>query len=108
MRRYEGIQKGWDDEKIIEQLAFGDAIHDLDCLEPHLLEKYVQGRCSYYRCEFAKNSNVTVLDSVHTWEHSFNNDSYQSVVRKIIRKYRVESKEFEPSDSQNSLVESSI
>jgi hypothetical protein len=108
MRKYEGIQKGWDSEKITEQLAFGDAIHDLDCLETPLLEKYVQKRCNYYRCEFEKINNVTILDSVNTWEHSFNNDSYQSVVREIIGRYRAESKGFDPSDSQNSLIESSI
>ena len=96
------------DEKIIEQLAFGDAIHDFDCLEPRLLEKYVQVRCNYYRPEFEKINNVTILDSLNTWEHSFDNDSYQSVVREIIAKYRVESKGFESLDSQNSLVESSI
>jgi hypothetical protein len=88
IRRYEGFKEGLKEEEIIRRLAFGDAIHDLDCLNPHLLEKYTQERCNFYRNEFEKIINVTVIDSESQWEHSFDNENYQAIVRSFVDKYR--------------------
>ncbi len=108
MRKYEGLKEGLSQEEIIRRLAFGDAIHDLDCLNPHVLETYAQERSKYYRKEFEKINNVTIVDSASMWEHSFNNESYQTIVREIIEKYRKNQKKIELSDAKKILVESSI
>jgi ribosomal protein S13 len=108
LRKYEGLKEGLNHEQIIRRLAFGDAIHDLDCLEPHVLERYTQDRCKHYRNEFEKISNVTVLDSGSMWEHSFNNESYQNIVRKKIEKYRKDPTKITLIDSQELLVESFV
>lgn len=108
LRRYEGLKEGLNQEEIIRRLAFGDAIHDLDCLDPHVLERYTQDRCKHYRNEFEKISNVTVVDSGSLWEHSFNNESYQNIVREKIEKYRKGSTKVSLIDSQKLLIESFV
>lgn len=106
IRKYEGLKEGLNHEQIIRHLAFGDAIHDLNCLDPHVLERYTQDRCKHYRSEFEKISNVTVIDSGSLWEHSFNNESYQNIVREKIEKYRKNPAKAALVDSKNSLIES--
>lgn len=108
LRRYEGFKEGLNQEEIIRRLAFGDAIHDLDCLDPHVLERYTQDRCKHYKNEFEKISNVTVVDSGSLWEHSFNNESYQKIVREKIEKYKKGSTKVTLMDSQKVLVESFV
>ena len=108
LRKYEGLKEGLNHEQIIRRLAFGDAIHDLDCLDPHVLEKYTQDRCKQYRNEFEKINNVTVLDSGSMWEHSFNNESYQAIVHSIVDKYRKNRMKVELADFQNLLIESFV
>lgn len=108
LRKYEGLKEGLSLEQIIRHLAFGDAVHDLDCLDPHILEKYTQDRCKYYANEFERISNVTVLDSGSMWEHSFNNESYQAIVHSIIDKYRKNRMNIQLADAENSLVESFV
>lgn len=76
------------EEEIIQRLSYKDAIHDLDCLDSNILEKYIQDRCNHYKNEFEKISTVTVLDSGALWEHSFNNENYQNALHAIIEKYR--------------------
>ena len=105
IRRYEGLKEGLSDDEIIRRLAFGDAIQDLDCLDPYVHEGYVQERCKFYRNEFEKISNVTVVDSGSMWEHSFKNASYQDVVSTIIDKYRTK---VALVTSQDLLIESFI
>jgi hypothetical protein len=107
IRRYEGFKEGLSLEKIISHLAFGDAIQDLDNFDVQIIEKYAQDRSKYYYEEFQKISNVTVVDSESMWEHSFNNDSYQTIVRMKIEQYR-EKKEpkAELLNAQNLLAES--
>ncbi len=63
IRRYEGLKEGLSDDEIIRRLVFGDAIQELDCLDPYVHERYAQERCKFYRSEFEKISNVTVVDS---------------------------------------------
>ena len=46
IRRYEGLKEGLTHDEIIWRLAFGDAIQDLDCLYPHVHEKYTKERCN--------------------------------------------------------------
>lgn len=88
IRKYEGLKKGLTHEAIIWDLAFGDAIHNLDSIDSRVLNKYAQERCKHYENEFNKISNVTVIDSESTWEHSFKNNNYQAVVLEIIKKYK--------------------
>jgi hypothetical protein len=108
LRKYEGLKEGLSPEQIIQRLAFGDAIHDLDCLNPHILEKYTQSRCEYYANEFKKISNITVLDSKNLWEHSFNNESYQAIVHSIIDRYRKNRMNVQLANTQNILIESFV
>ena len=106
IRRYEGFKEGLDLEQIISRWAFGDAIQDLDCFEARVIEKYTQERSKYYQEEFKKISNVTVVDSGSTWEHSFNNDSYQVIVRMKIDQYRIRDPKAKLAHAQSPLVES--
>lgn len=106
IRRYEGLKDGLNLEQIISRLAFDDAIQDLDCFESRIIEKYAQERSKYYQEEFKKISNVTVVDSESLWEHSFNNESYQSIVRMKIDLYRPKKSKTELANAQSLLVES--
>ena len=107
IRRYEGFKEGLSLEKIISHLAFGDAIQGLDNFDARIIEKYAQERSKYYHEEFQKISNVTVVDSSSIWEHSFNNDSYQAIVRMKIDQYRAKKEQkAELPDAQNLLAES--
>ncbi len=108
IRRYEGLKEGLSDDEIIRRLAFGDAIQELDCLDPYVHERYAQERCKFYRSEFEKISNVTVVDSESMWEHSFKNESYQNIVLEKIEKYRKSSTRIALMDSQKLLVESFV
>jgi hypothetical protein len=108
LRKYEGLKAGLNHEQIIKRLAFEDAIHDLDCLDPHVLEKYTEDRCKYYRKAFEKINNVTILESGSLWEHSFNNESYQVVVHSIIDKYRNNQMKIQLIDAQSVLIESFV
>lgn len=106
IRRYEGLKEGLSLEKIISRLAFSDAIQDLDSFDARIIEKYAKNRSKYYEEEFKKISNVTVVDSGSSWEHSFNNDSYQAIVQKKIDQYRAKGPKIELVNTQNLLVES--
>lgn len=108
IRRYEGLKEGLSNEEIIRRLAFGDAIQDLDCLDPYVHERYAQERCKFYRSEFEKISNVTVVNSGGMWEHSFKNESYQNIVLEKIEKYRKSPTSIAFMDSQKLLVESFV
>lgn len=108
IRRYEGLKEGLNEKEIIYNLAFGDAIKDLDCLDRHVLERYTQERCKFYRNEFDKISNVTVIDSGSMWEHSFKNESYQKFVETTIKKYRESKTKIDLIRSQDLLMESFV
>lgn len=109
IRRYEGFKEGLSLEEIISRLAFSDAIKDLDNFDARIIEKYAQDRSKYYQEEFKKINNVTVVDSGSLWEHSFNNDSYQAIVRMKIDQYRPKKEpKAELLDIQNLLAESLV
>lgn len=108
IRRYEGLKEGLNEKEIIYNLAFGDAIKDLDCLDRHVLERYTQERCKFYRNEFDKISNVTVIDSGSMWEHSFKNESYQKFVETTVKKYRKGKTKVDLVRSQDLLMESFV
>jgi hypothetical protein len=109
IRRYEGFKVGLSIEEIILRLAFGDAIKDLDNFDTRIIEKYAQDRSKYYQEEFKKISNMTVVDSGSLWEHSFNNESYQAIVRLKIDQYRPKKEpKAELLEAQNLLAESLI
>lgn len=88
IRKYEGFRGGLNPEEIVWKLAFRDAIHELSSTNPQIIETYTNERCKFYRSIFEKIKNVTVVDSINTWEHSFNNENYQRIVHEIIQKYR--------------------
>ncbi|MBN4066788.1 hypothetical protein JYU14_01745 [Simkania negevensis] len=104
MRKHEGLRDGLTSEEIVWRLAYGDATRDLDCFDAQVIKKYAQERCQYYRKEFERISNVTVLDSDNIWEHFFNNENYQTVLRSIVNKYRMNRKTAEPPPSSHLLV----
>lgn len=106
IKRYEGFIEGLNLEQIISRLAFRDAIQDLDCFDAQVIEKYAQERSKYYQEEFRKISNVTVVDSQSLWEHSFNNESYQAIVRMKIDQYRIRESKSIVGCAQNLLVDS--
>ncbi len=106
IRRYEGFKEGLNLEQIISRLSFDDAISDLDCFDARVVERYTYERSKYYQKEFKKISNLTVLDSGSLWEHSFNNKSYQAVVRMKIDQYRTSDAKANSLHSQSILVES--
>ncbi len=108
IRRQEGRKEGLNDEEIIRCLAFREAAYSLDSLDTNLFERYVEERCKHYRNEFEKIKNVTILDSMHMWEHSFNNESYQTVVSAIIDKYRKKPSKIGLVSSRQTLLESLV
>lgn len=108
IRRYEGLKEGLNEEEIIWHLAYGDAIQELDCLDPCTHERYAQERYKFYRKEFEKISNVTVVDSDNLWEHSFSNESYQSIVSTLVGKYRKNAPKMVLRNSQDVLIESLV
>lgn len=77
-------------------------------IDSHVHERYTQERCKFYRSEFEKISNVTVVDPGSMWEHSFKNESYQNIVLEKIEKYRKSSARIALMDSQKLLVESFV
>jgi len=88
LKKYEGCREELTEEEIIWRSALEDAFHDLDTLDVDTLKKYAQGRCTYYRTKFEEIRNITVVPAESLWEHSFKNESYQAVVKAIIKKYR--------------------
>jgi hypothetical protein len=88
IRRYEGLREGLNEDEIIHRLAFQDAMHDIDSLDLRILEEYTQQRSEYYKKEFQRIQNVSVLDCESMWEHSFKNVSYQTIVEGIIQRYQ--------------------
>ena len=47
IRRYEAFKEGLSNDEIIRRLAFGDAIQDLDCLDPYVHERYARKDVSF-------------------------------------------------------------
>jgi hypothetical protein len=90
LERYYGYKEGLSDQQIIDQLAMQDAMLHLDSINPKAVEAYVKGRNNHYQCEFDKIKNVTVLDPDPDckWKHQFDSDCYQTMVKKIVKRYQ--------------------
>lgn len=88
LQRYFGSKEGHDEKKVSLQLAVNDALFDLDSTDPKVVELYAKQRTQYYESEFAKISNVTILDPDPKWRHKFNSSCYQGAVQAIIKRYR--------------------
>lgn len=88
IRKYEGLKEGLNESEIIHRLAFQNAMHDIDSLDSRIIEKYTHQRSEYYRKEFERIQNVSILDCESIWEHSFKNVSYQTVVKAIVQRYQ--------------------
>jgi hypothetical protein len=75
---------------MIQQLAFRDAILELDSIDSEVIKKFTEGRVRYYQDMFARIKNLTILDpdSDSRWKHEFVSDCYQRTVRQIVQKYR--------------------
>lgn len=88
MKKYKGIKQGLTEEKIIQQLAYADTMKIIEHIPPlYPLEKLTQERVDYYKTEFKKLSNITILDSANFIDHSFDNEIYQPALSSIIEKY---------------------
>lgn len=88
MKKYEGQQKGWTLEEIVRDIAVSNAIHHLDFSGMHTVEAYTEKLCEHYRAEFEKVSNVTVISSNNTIEHSFGEEVYQKVIQQIVARHQ--------------------
>lgn len=91
LRLYYGQKGGLDHAKVIQKIAFEDAILDLDTTNPETIEAYVKARTKHYQKELAKLENITVLDPDpdSNFKHRFSSDCYQNKVKEIIQRYRM-------------------
>lgn len=88
LRRYFGNKEGQSDKEVIYQLALQDAMFDLDSVDPEVTKVYANQRMKYYEQQFAKISNVVVLDPDPKWRHRFESSCYQEAIQSIVGKYR--------------------
>lgn len=92
LQRYYGEKEGLTEEQVIQKLAYQDALLDLDSIDSKVIELYTQKRMRFYKKEFSRISNVTVLDPDpdSRWKHKFSSFCYQSQIHEIIKKYQHE------------------
>lgn len=88
LERYYSRKAGHTDEKMYRRLALRDATLEIAVISPSMLEKMVEARMKDYQQAFANIDNITIVDPGDYVEHSFIKDCYQSVVQKIVQKYR--------------------
>ncbi len=90
MQIYLGNKEGKSQEQVIYQLAFQDAMLDLDSTDPKVFETYLRQRIKHYNQEIAQLANVTILDpdTDCKWKHEFNSDCYQKKVKSKIDEYQ--------------------
>ena len=88
LKRYYGNKSGLSEQQVIYQLAFEDAILELDTLNTKTLEMYTKSRERYYEQEFSKINHITILDPDpgSTRKHEFISDCYQDKVKELIKK----------------------
>jgi hypothetical protein len=91
IRLHEEQKKNCSLEQVIDLLANEDADYYLDTTDPRILEVFCEKRRKFYRDEFKKIANITVLEQgndafLGTWEHSFRVPCYQSKVKEIVNR----------------------
>ncbi len=90
MQIYLGNKEGKSQEQVIYQLAFQDAMLDLDSTDLKVFETYLRQRIKNYNQEIAQLANVTILDpdTDCKWKHEFKSDCYQEKVKSKIDEYQ--------------------
>ena len=90
MQIYLGNKEGKSQEQVIYQLAFQDAMLDLDSTDLKVFETYLRQRIKHYNQEIAQLANVTILDpdTDCKWKHEFKSDCYQKKVKSKIDEYQ--------------------
>ncbi len=88
LQEYHACKKGYNQEDVIQLLAFRDAELNIHPCNPDAKERYIKERINFYREAFEKIKNVTVLDPDTSMQHGFNSKCYQTVLHSIIKKYQ--------------------
>jgi len=90
MQIYLGNKEGKSQEQVIYQLAFQDAMLDLDSTDLKVFETYLRQRIKHYNQEIEQLANVTILDpdTDCKWKHEFKSDCYQKKVKSKIDEYQ--------------------
>lgn len=90
LKRYYGLKSGLSEQQVIHQLAYADAILDLDSIDPKTIATYTKSREKHYEQEFLKIKHITILDPDpgSNWKHEFCSECYQAIIRDIIKRYR--------------------
>ena len=90
MQIYLGNKEGKSQEQVIYQLAFQDAMLDLDSADLKVFETYLRQRINHYNQEIGHLANVTILDpdTDCKWKHEFKSDCYQKKVKSKIDEYQ--------------------
>ena len=84
------LESGLSERHVIHQLAYADAILDLDSIDSKTIASYTKSRENHYEQEFLKIKHITILDPdpCSNWKHDFCSECYQAVIRDIIRRYK--------------------
>ncbi len=101
IRKYQWLKEGLTHDEIIWRLAFEDTIRKSGPLGPRALKTYTEERYQFYKHELDRIQNITVLDSDNRLEHAFNSETYQSILREIIEKYRHNQIKIADTSSEN-------
>ena len=90
LKRYYGLKNGLSEQQVIHQLAYEDAILDLDSIDPKTLATYTKSREKHYEQEFSKIKHITILDPDpgSNWKHDFTSECYQTTIHNIIKRYQ--------------------
>ena len=84
---HQGLRNGKSKNRVLLELSRQDAVLHVDSLDSIIMEKYTQARVEFYQKQLGEICNVTVLETKNRLEHSFNNESYQKIVGRIVKKY---------------------
>lgn len=93
LRRNEGLKKGLTQEQVIDNLVIEDADYYLDTININNIPVYSEQRRNFYKGEFEKIANLTVLEQskdafLGYWEHSFEVPCYQNMLKETIKRYQ--------------------
>lgn len=88
VKRYYALKAGLTEEQMLRGLALRDGIFELGVITPSMLERVLESKMKDYQQAFANIDNITIVDPGDYVEHAFINDCYQSIVQKIVQKYR--------------------
>jgi hypothetical protein len=92
LQEYHACKKGYDQEDVIQLLAFRDAELNMHPCNPAAKERYMKERIIFYKEAFERIRNVTVLDPDSSLQHGFNSKCYQTVLLSTIKRYQQQAK----------------